>query len=436
MAHTSVGDSHIQGTHGTSGEKGQVLTLVALFMTCLLVMLGLAIDLGFLYYHRRQAQTAADAAARSAVMHLYPTSRNVNTASEAALYYALLNGFDNNGADNTVTVNIPPTSGPYNGNADYVEVLTRRSFTTIFLTIISRESAEAAGRAVSGVRNTPSDIAFLSLSSSACPAVRLSSDAQLTVTNGRFVVNGSCSEALRVSNSAVLTAPSIEVVGGYRKDSGATISPTPQTGAAAVADPLASLAAPPLSGVTVRNGTPSSPSTLDISSGIVTLNPGVYYGGMRIRSSARVTLNAGTYILAGGGLSVSNTAVVSGDGVFFYNTKDPSSPSGDGAFAQIVFDVDSPGNVTLIPPTSGDYSGIVIFQDRANTQRFQMRGSLSALSGTVYLPTAVVEARVSGGTHTAQIIAQEFEMSSGGSRLTVNFDGSTAYQTVRAYLTE
>ncbi|MBI2887250.1 MAG: hypothetical protein HYY02_08570 [Chloroflexi bacterium] len=429
MAHQPLGAA-------VSKETGQVLTLVALFMTCLLVMLGLAIDLGFLYYFRRHAQTAADAAARAAVLHLYPATRDETLARQAALDYAATNGFDNNGTENTVTVNIPPLSGPYAGNTNFAEVLVTRSFTTVFLSIVSRDWAEASARAVGGVKDVLSSIAFLSLSTSACPAVRLSSDAQLTVTNGAFVVNGTCSEALRVSSTAVLTAPSVQVVGGYRKDAGATISPTPQTGATAGVDPLASLAAPSFTGLTVRHGTAASPSTWDLSSGATTLNPGIYYGGLRIRGSATVTMQSGAYIMAGGGLTVSDTATLNGSGVFIYNTKDPSNSSGAGAYASVSLDVDAPGGVTLSPPSSGAYTGILLFQDRANTLLFQIRGSLSSLAGTLYFPTAAVEARIAGGAHTAQIIALEFQMTAGGSSLTVNLNASAAYRTSQAYLSE
>ncbi|MBI4499342.1 MAG: hypothetical protein HY689_15760 [Chloroflexi bacterium] len=405
-----------------------MLVLVALVMVVLLAMIGLAIDTGLLFIHRRQVQAAADAAARAALVHLYPAARNETKAQQVALDYAGQNGLTHNGDDITVAVSIPPQAGPRAGDPDYVEVTVTRRFPTVFLTIISHDWAEVSARAVAGVQPEASDIAFLALSPTACYAVRLSADAQLTVNGGRFVVNSSCSEALRVDNTAALTASSIEVVGGYRKDSGATISPTPQTGADAVPDPLQNLAAPAFAGLTVRSGSATNPRTLELSSGTTTLSPGIYYGGLRIQGTATVTFQPGTYILAGGGLEVRDTATVTGNGVFLYNTRDPASPSGDGAFRRIKMDVESPGKVALSAPTSGDYAGVVIFQDRANTERFEIEGALNTLAGTIYLPSATAEARVEGGAHTAQIIARQFEMTASDSTLTVNFDGSQAYK--------
>ncbi len=48
---------------GRSGEAGQVISLVAIGLTLLVSMIGLATDAGFLFYFRRQAQAAADAGA-------------------------------------------------------------------------------------------------------------------------------------------------------------------------------------------------------------------------------------------------------------------------------------------------------------------------------------------------------------------------------------
>ncbi|MBK8051544.1 MAG: pilus assembly protein [Anaerolineales bacterium] len=44
-------------------EEGQQIILVSLMLPILLVFVGLVIDVGNLYFHRRTAQNAADAAA-------------------------------------------------------------------------------------------------------------------------------------------------------------------------------------------------------------------------------------------------------------------------------------------------------------------------------------------------------------------------------------
>ena len=60
--------------------------------------------------------------------------------------------------------------------------------------------------------------------------------------------------------------------------------------------------------------------------GTVTLQPGIYYGGLSLSGNA--TLSSGVYIMAGGGMtfvtgnsSITNTA---SGGIMIYNTQDPN----------------------------------------------------------------------------------------------------------------
>jgi hypothetical protein len=163
-------------------------------------------------------------------------------------------------------------------------------------------------------------------------------------------------------------------VGGASYNGG-TITPTPTTGTTAVADPLANLPAPAFSGCNY--------SSINVSGGNNTLNPGVYCGGISITGQANVTFNPGTYILNGGGFSsTSNNTVLSGTGVTFYNT------SAGYTFAPI--SITGGTSLNLTAPTEGDYQGILFFQDHTiNTGGSSSitGGTNSNLSGTIYMPT-------------------------------------------------
>lgn len=65
-----------------------------------------------------------------------------------------------------------------------------------------------------------------------------------------------------------------------------------------------------------------SNSTLNISGGNVTLNPGLYVGGISVTGGAKVTLNPGIYYLQNGGLSVSGNkdGRFTAQGVMIYET--------------------------------------------------------------------------------------------------------------------
>src|SRR5689334_5075603 len=71
-------------------ERGSVLVVVAISLTVLLGIAALAIDLGGFRAHRRQLQTAADAAALAGAMQLPPFSDGSRACSRAD-YYARRN---------------------------------------------------------------------------------------------------------------------------------------------------------------------------------------------------------------------------------------------------------------------------------------------------------------------------------------------------------
>src|SRR5262245_30925881 len=106
-------------------RRGAVAILVALLLTGLVGVLAIALEGGLMADNRRRAQAAADAAALAAATTLfenYPAIEansfqipsNVKSSAEAAaLASAATNGFNNDVTNSTVTVNIPPTSGPF-----------------------------------------------------------------------------------------------------------------------------------------------------------------------------------------------------------------------------------------------------------------------------------------------------------------------------------
>ncbi len=83
-------------------------------------------------------------------------------------------------------------------------------------------------------------------------------------------------------------------MGKVQKSGNASLSPTPITGAAAVADPLAGLASPSTSGLTNYGAESLSGNST------ATIKPGIY-SQITVSVNARLTLTAGTYIIEGGG---------------------------------------------------------------------------------------------------------------------------------------
>ena len=191
----------------------------------------------------------------------------------------------------------------------------------------------------------------------------------------------------------------------------AQYSPPPITGVPPIPDPLAGLQPPSIGNYPVRHGTSTTPSTLRLtSSGSTTLDPGVYYGGIRATGSGPVTFAAGIYIIAGGELTLGGSGMITAEGVFFYLTRDPTNPTGEGAYAGM--SLAGNGNLNVTPMTSGPYRNLTFFQDRQNTAPDVISGNGNMVSGTCYLPSASLTVNTNGSIGgTAQLIADTIRFS-------------------------
>ena len=279
---------------------------------------------------------------------------------------------------------------------------------------------------------TSSDLAgsiysIVVLSPTANGALTVSGNAKVSVP-GAIVVDSSSSSAISGSGTASLTASIIDAVGGYQKASGETFSPAPSTGAASLADPLAGLATPSTSGLT-------NYGSVNLTSGSKTISPGIY-SSIKVSNSASLTMSAGTYIIEGGGFSVSGSANVSGSGVTIYNAGS-NCPSTGGTYGSINWS--STGTFNLSAPSSGTYAGILIFQSRDNTQTLSINvsgNSGSAITGTIYAASAQL---VDGGTTplTGSLIVNLLTVSTGATADSLDTpDGGVAYtpaQVLSAY---
>ena len=127
--------------------------------------------------------------------------------------------------------------------------------------------------------------------------------------------------------------------------------------------------------------------------------------------NSTVTLNPGVYIVQGGDLKINANANVTGSGVVFYL-------KGGGAH------VSMNGNavVQLSAPTSGVYSGILLFGDRSVTGSNNLNGTAAShMTGVIYFPTQDVSylGNFSGQNGCTQIVASTVQWS-GSSSISVN----------------
>ncbi len=256
---------------------------------------------------------------------------------------------------------------------------------------------------------------ILVLDPTAGGALSLSGNASISIA-GNVVVDSSSKTALTESGNAQIKTAGIQVVGGVSKSGNATLSPAPVTGAAAVADPLASLTGPSAAGLTNYG------SISDSGNGSYTLKPGIY-SQITISGNAAVTLNTGLYVIEGGGFTVSGNASVKGSGILIYNAGS-SYPSTGGTYSAVTLSGD--GTFNLSAATSGPDAGILVFQSRDNPRALTISGNGAlGLAGTIYAPDAQVVVS-SNAQINLPIVADELSASGNSVANAATFDGAPA----------
>jgi Bacterial Ig-like domain (group 3)/PKD domain len=206
---------------------------------------------------------------------------------------------------------------------------------------------------------------------------------------GAVLIDSSSPTALSASGNASITSPSIRIVGGFSKTGNASFSVTPQTGITPFTDPLAGLTAPNPTALGLTNK-----GSINLSgNGSQMISQGIYTQ-INVSGNAHLTLNPGVYVIQGGGFTVSGNASVAGNGVLIYNAGS-NFPSAGGNFGGIT--LSGNGTITLTPPTTGQYDGVVIYQSRENTRALSLGGNASAgITGDVYAANALLS--LSGNT--------------------------------------
>ena len=272
----------------------------------------------------------------------------------------------------TATVGaVSPGAGTPTGSVDFVDANTGADLTPGGVALVSGSASFSTAALASGphvIRAsysgdgdfTPSSAntgtvtigqSIIVLDPSAGGVLTLSGNAAINLP-GEVFVNSSSSSAITASGNAKLQATQIDVHGHVQRSGNATLSPAPMIAAPVSLDPFASLAQPDTTGLV------SYGSAVFGGSASGTIYPGIY-SQISVSGNARLILSCGTYIIEGGGLSVSGNASISGTNVTIFNSGSKYPITG-GAYGSIT--LSGNGSYALSPPTSGTYAGIVIFQ--------------------------------------------------------------------------
>jgi hypothetical protein len=481
------------------GQVGQVILYTALALPVVLGFVGLAIDVGYLMQRRTDLQRAADAAALAGAEYMfsqagstdpdtYDPSEAIRTEAEAeAIDYANRNGY---GATAHITSypSSPPLTGEHKCSVDpkcnrYIEVQLTENKPTFFMRIFGISNTTVSARAVAGIIPIGKPYALIVLEGSDCKAYNQAGTTSLTINGGSAIVNSTCP-----TQSAYQTGTSVAIAGdgtldyyrpgGWDLNGAATADPDPSAVPYQVSDPLASLPRPvPCDISNVSNciptspdsgGTKSAPELKSINSA-TTLNPGVYWGGLKISgSTGTVIFNSGTYVFAGidggsgKGFDYSGTMTLSGSSVTLFMMRDNSAVQ-NGRRPCGGFRIDGNGSINLdAPPNTGaqgpwddvnyvnGIETILFWQDDrtgatyggsgsspACTEPFYYNGGsgTNSSNGIVYLPQATLDIAGGGSFGAVQIIVDKFDYH-GNTPMTINYEEFIKVKLPKVWLAE
>jgi hypothetical protein len=232
-AHSSLGGS----------RRGMIAAKVAICMAALLAVAAVTLDGGILQAERRRAQRAADAAAMAAAIDLFTNYNSTSgqdpdgTAAANGRAVAAANGYTNDGTESVVTINIPPSSGPYAGVPGYAEAIVEWRQVRFFGALWGSGRLPVQARAVArGLMENPND-GILVLDEDDRAAFQISGqNAVINVVGGGIVINSDNSEAL--TNTGTITAQDIDINGGYTGGGTFNIEGTIDTGVPPTPDPF------------------------------------------------------------------------------------------------------------------------------------------------------------------------------------------------------
>lgn len=400
-------------------EEGTILIAFVLIIPVLMGAIGMGVDVGTWLSSQRNLQTAADAAALAGA-HEIANGRSESQAETSALAAAQANGYTGAalvpvfGTDSsgnvTVTVNLSETAPLYFTN----QLLT---------TPITISTSAMAGLQPGG----SGPYCALTLSKTASDSVLMNGSLTVDTPNCGIAVNSDAATAWLMNGSLSVNVGAVNLVGGYSTNGSVTFDHTSlTTDGSAVADPYASLDPP--SGLATCTSNPcggdvecactaaqqSAGCAVINGSGSHTMLPGTYCGGQSINGSWTITMDPGTYIMDGGSFSNNGSSTINGTGgVTIIMTN--SGGASYGTYGS--FDVNGSGAVNLTAPTTGDYAGIAVFQDRnapTNSVPDTINGSAGVnITGAIYVPSETLTYNGSeSGTPSdcTQLIANELVM--------------------------
>ncbi len=331
-------------------RSAAVLVVFAVALPVLLASVSAGVEYGRLLYRKAQLQSAADAGVLTGANML--KLANADDASVSSVTQQTIQAQARTPADRTTSITIE-----IGDKRSSVAAVVEETVPSIMGKLLSLPSTtlivRAKGQLVGSAR-----LCLLALDPSAKGAFGLQKNAKVTADGCSLYSNSANASGILGKDSATAYALSICSAGGF-DGAKALFTPAPFTDCAPIGDPLKDRPLPTPDYTCVALGPwvnplfKKPPGPTNVVTGIVTLDPGTYCGGLRITETANVKLRAGTYVMKDGPLIVDKKATMVGDGVGFFFTGDKGG---------LLFDKDS--TISLTAPTSGLMAGLLMAEQR------------------------------------------------------------------------
>lgn len=220
-----------------------------------------------------------------------------------------------------------------------------------------------------GAKILSDPVCILGLDPTQKATVDMSGQPVITAKDCDIQANSSNGSGMRQKGSPTVKAKKIGTSGGY---TGSGYDPLPIKGTVPITDPYKDVPFPPSNNCDYNNVT--------ISGATVTLDPGVYCGGIRIKAGANVTLKPGIYIMKDDALWMNSNSSLQGQEVMIGFT---------GPNATLYMEGSS--SLDLTSPASGTYMNMQ-FMQQPNTGGDNLYFSVIGnntfkYDGVLYAPT-------------------------------------------------
>jgi len=374
----------------TRSDRANIAVTVALSMPVVIGAVAMGAEVGYWRLEEQRLQKAADASAMSAMADL------PDLIAARSTVLSSLGRMQEGGTTTLQSLNSPPTTGPFVGDANAVEVVLQKTVTPLFSSLfLEQDEITLTARSVATTRNSGGGngkACILALDETMSRAIDINGTALIDMPDCLIVSNSSASDSFRLNGTANVTAYSLSVVGDYSMNGSYTLNLTQpkQSFGPAVADPYAGTPTPSGSGGSRLRHNGNSDATF---------SPGTY-SEIKVNSNGTVTFEPGVYVVDGGGVSFNGSGTIQGSGITIY-MKNGADMTINGS-----------QTLSLSAPTSGTTAGILFWSDEATGGDGRFNGSASAdMIGAFYFPGASITIN---GSHEAvtcsQLIANDIRI--------------------------